>query len=635
MKIKWLHIILFLFVAFGEMTAQSKSRFNSLQPSPIEQKLAEARKLKSTNPTKAIEILEGVFGQAKRKKDPTVESEAYFLLGEIYEEIGQKELALQRYENAYRLIKNSGNKIILTTRLLALGQISYDLKSYEKAQTYFQKCVEYKMGDATEIRCQEGLADVAIAQKDFERGLGFNVQIEQTPQYQSDSLLQSKVMARNAEIYANQNQQSRANDAYLNSIQNLPQQQQISEEDYQTFKKAKSTVNSYNASPKEQIDLNISTLEKAPLQSIPVNSVLEERLAIADLYLNIDDLVSAEKYLAEAKEVVDEAVSAEKKAEVFKKSSELNFKKGAYEMAQADYQKYTLEKDKIIEAKEQELNQLIAILQGQSKIDLIEKDVAYEEKEADYLEDQLFTQRIIIGLLSLLLLAALAAFYFILKNVKARRQANQLLLLKSLRTQMNPHFIFNALNSVNNFISKNDERSANKFLTDFSKLMRLVLNHSQKDFIALEEELNLIELYLKLEHLRFRDKFDFDFKKETTLSAVDLQIPPMLIQPFIENAIWHGLRYKTEKGQLNVSVQKEGKTILVTIKDNGIGRQKSQTLKTINQKNYQSEGLKNVGKRLELINQIYGKNYQISIADANPTETEPGTIVHLKIPTDT
>jgi LytS/YehU family sensor histidine kinase len=328
-------------------------------------------------------------------------------------------------------------------------------------------------------------------------------------------------------------------------------------------------------------------------------------------------------------------VSAEKKAEVFKKSSELNFKKGAYEMAQADYQKYTLEKDKIIEAKEQELNQLIAILQGQSKIDLIEKDVAYEEKEADYLEDQLFTQRIIIGLLSLLLLAALAAFYFILKNVKARRQANQLLLLKSLRTQMNPHFIFNALNSVNNFISKNDERSANKFLTDFSKLMRLVLNHSQKDFIALEEELNLIELYLKLEHLRFRDKFDFDFKKETTLSAVDLQIPPMLIQPFIENAIWHGLRYKTEKGQLNVSVQKEGKTILVTIKDNGIGRQKSQALKTINQKNYQSEGLKNVGKRLELINQIYGKNYQISIADANPTETEPGTIVHLKIPTDT
>ncbi|MFT4971431.1 MAG: two-component system LytT family sensor kinase, partial [Saprospiraceae bacterium] len=462
-------------------------------------------------------------------------------------------------------------------------------------------------------------------------GYLLNQQIEQTPQFQSDSLVQSKVMARNAEIYANQNQQTKANDSYLNSIQNLPQQQ-ISEKDYETFKKAKNTVNSYNVSPNERISLNINTLEKAPLQAIPINSVLEERLAIADLYIDLDNLVQAGKYLAEAKEAIDEDVSLEKKAEIFKKSSELNFKKGAYEMAQADYQKYTLEKDKIITEKEEELNQLIAILQGQGKIDLIEKDVAYEEKEASYLETQLFTQRIIIGLLSLLLLAALVAFYLIFKNIKARRKANQLLLLKSLRTQMNPHFIFNALNSVNNFISKNDEKSANKFLTDFSKLMRLVLNHSQKDFIALEEELNLIELYLKLEHLRFRDKFDFNFEKDTALSTIDLQIPPMLIQPFIENAIWHGLRYKTEKGHLNVSIQKEDSTILVEIKDNGIGRQKSQALKTTNQKNYQSEGMRNVGKRLELINEIYGKNYQINVADADKIATDPGTIVQLKIP---
>lgn len=628
---KKINILLFLMLCFWQINAQSKSKSNSRQLSPIEQKLAKARNLQSSNPTKAIEILEGVFGQAKRKKNPELESEAYFLLGAIYEDIDQKALALQRYENAYQLVKNSKKKVLLTRRLLALGNISYELKSYQSAQIYFQKCVDYKTGNATEISCQEGLADVAISLNNFDESSAYNFQIQQTPQYQTDSLLQSKTMARNSVILSNQNQQSKAQDAYLNSIQNLPQQK-ISEKDYETFKQAKNTVNSFNASPNERIKLNIKTLEKAPLKAIPINSVLEEQLAIADLYLKLDSFQLAERYLDKAVAAIDEKASAKNKAEVFKKSSELNFKKGAYEKAQTDYQNYTFEKDKIIATKEEELNQLIAILQGQSKIDLIEKDVVLEEKEADFLKNQLFTQRIIIGLLSLLLLAALAAFYFILKNIKARRQANQLLLLKSLRTQMNPHFIFNALNSVNNFISKNDEKSANKFLTDFSKLMRLVLNHSQKEFIALDEELNLIELYLKLEHLRFRDKFDFDFQKVPTLSNLDLQIPPMLIQPFIENAIWHGLRYKKEKGHLNVSIQQEGETILVEIKDNGIGRQKSLALKTTNQKNYQSEGMKNVGKRLELINEIYGKNYQIDIRDAMPNQEETGTIVQLKIP---
>ena len=419
----------------------------------------------------------------------------------------------------------------------------------------------------------------------------------------------------------------------MNSIQNLPQQQ-ISARDYETIQRAENKLEIQNNTTKERIDLNISALEKAPLNALPINSVLDKQLQLADLYLKEGNVPAAEKYVAASYEAIGKGASAEKKAEIYKKSSEVNYKKGAYEKAQEDYQKYTVEKDKILAKKEEELGQLIAILKGQEKIDLLAKDVELEEKEADLLKNQLFTQRIIIGLLSLLLLAALGAFYFILKNVKARRQANQLLLLKSLRTQMNPHFIFNALNSVNNFISKNDEKSANKFLTDFSKLMRLVLQHSQKDFIALEEELNLIELYLKLEHLRFRDKFDFDFQKDAQLKTVDLAIPPMLIQPFIENAIWHGLRYKKEKGKLNVQVEKKAEVILITIQDDGIGREKSQELKTTNQQNYQSEGLKNVGKRLQLINELYGKNYEIDIADASPNQSEPGTVVRLKIPVE-
>ncbi len=119
---------------------------------------------------------------------------------------------------------------------------------------------------------------------------------------------------------------------------------------------------------------------------------------------------------------------------------------------------------------------------------------------------------------------------------------------------MNPHFIFNTLNSVNNFISKNDERSANRYISDFSKLMRKVLELAQEDLISLEQEIEMLSLYLKLEHLRFKDKFEYKINVEELMDTSDILIPPMLVQPFIENAIWHGLRYKESNGKLFVNV---------------------------------------------------------------------------------
>ena len=196
---------------------------------------------------------------------------------------------------------------------------------------------------------------------------------------------------------------------------------------------------------------------------------------------------------------------------------------------------------------------------------------------------------------------------------------------------MNPHFIFNALNSVNNFIAKNDEKAANKFLADFSRLMRKVLDHSQKDFISFDEEIELNELYLRLEHFRFRDKFDYSFKNDLAEKGLDLEVPPMLIQPFIENAVWHGLRYKEGKGQLDVRISAENGIHTVTIQDNGIGRSKSQALKTVNQKIYKSTGLENIERRVALINQLYQKNYAIEVTDLDPGAEETGTLVKIRI----
>jgi LytS/YehU family sensor histidine kinase len=183
---------------------------------------------------------------------------------------------------------------------------------------------------------------------------------------------------------------------------------------------------------------------------------------------------------------------------------------------------------------------------------------------------------------------------------------------------MNPHFIFNALNAVNSFIALNDERAANKYLSDFSKLMRNVLENSELDFIPLQKELDLLGLYLKLEHERFKDKFDYQLIIEPEVLKSPLEVPPMLLQPLIENAVWHGLRYKKEKGFLEVKVSThKDKGIQVCITDNGIGRQKSQNIKTTHQKKRESKGLGNIANRVALLNELHEYHIDLQVEDAH------------------
>ncbi|WNH08969.1 sensor histidine kinase [Thalassobellus suaedae] len=221
-----------------------------------------------------------------------------------------------------------------------------------------------------------------------------------------------------------------------------------------------------------------------------------------------------------------------------------------------------------------------------------------------------------------------------MKYIKQQRLANNLLALKSLRSQMNPHFIFNALNSVNSFIASNDERTANKYLTDFSLLMRAVLENSEEDFIPLEKEIELLQLYTKLEHFRFKDKFDYSIKVDEHININDFVIPPMLLQPYIENAVWHGLRYKKTKGFLEIRItQSNTDEIVITITDDGIGRQKSKALKTENQQKQNSKGMGNIKKRVAILNAMYKDKVDVFIDDYK-NEEDSGTKVAVTLKKD-
>jgi ligand-binding sensor domain-containing protein len=203
----------------------------------------------------------------------------------------------------------------------------------------------------------------------------------------------------------------------------------------------------------------------------------------------------------------------------------------------------------------------------------------------------------------------------------------------ALRSQMNPHFIFNSLNSIQNFVLKNDVDSANYYLSNFSILMRKVLEYSQYNFITLAEELEMIQLYLKMEKMRFSRKFEVEIKVSTDIDQHMVRIPPMLLQPYLENAILHGLQLIKHKGLLQVLVEDHEDFMSILIIDNGIGREKARSIRE--RTGHKSKGLANIEKRIQLYNKISEKHLAVNIIDLFDNNGEPaGTRVEIRVPYD-
>jgi tetratricopeptide (TPR) repeat protein len=217
------------------------------------------------------------------------------------------------------------------------------------------------------------------------------------------------------------------------------------------------------------------------------------------------------------------------------------------------------------------------------------------------------------------------------KQSELQRQAVELE-MQALRAQMNPHFIFNCLSSINRFILKNESKTASGYLTRFSRLIRMVLINSQKPLVSLEEELQMLRLYLDMERLRFKDSFDYSITFLNTIETDNIFIPPLLLQPFCENAIWHGLMHKEEQGRLGIELNVQDKVLICTITDNGIGRESAEEMKSKSAEKEKSMGLKITSERLALLNQEKGVNTFYEIEDLlNENGNASGTKVNLKI----
>jgi len=232
---------------------------------------------------------------------------------------------------------------------------------------------------------------------------------------------------------------------------------------------------------------------------------------------------------------------------------------------------------------------------------------------------------IVIVLISIIIIVV---FYF--RQLKIKQQRQEVEMSQTLlRTQMNPHFIFNAMSVIQSYIYENDPNKSSRFLVSFSKLIRLILENSPKEFISLDTEIDILDKYLKTQKMRFENRFDFKIKAPESLLFKKVLIPPMITQPFVENSIEHGQLNIIENGHIEIEFEQRDNMLFVKIQDNGIGRRESQ--KSSKKKDHKSMALNITKERVNILNKKYKSKATVMISDLTDDKYS-GTVVELYLP---
>ncbi|RKN83528.1 tetratricopeptide repeat protein [Ulvibacterium marinum] len=291
-----------------------------------------------------------------------------------------------------------------------------------------------------------------------------------------------------------------------------------------------------------------------------------------------------------------------------------------------------------------ELETKYEVSQKEKDIELLTKENELQEANAE--KEATLRKALTGGLISLAVIGLLL-FHTMrqrLKNQKVVAAKNeevskarlseelQTLEMKALRAQMNPHFLFNSLNSINTMILNDENENASRYLSKFSKLVRLLLENSEQPMVSLKDEMDMLETYIQLEALRFNNKLEYQINIDEHIDQESTMLPSMVMQPFVENAIWHGLLHKDNKGLLTISITEEDNKLHCSIIDNGVGREKSVTLKQEGGLKKKSMGIKITADRLKILThqKIQDVINIIDLKDEN--QNAVGTQVNLQIP---
>ena len=356
----------------------------------------------------------------------------------------------------------------------------------------------------------------------------------------------------------------------------------------------------------------------------------------ASVLANIAAFLANKKQYAKSISTANEALKIAKNinsiqwiSDVNKILSEIYEKAGNNTEGYKAFKRYILYRDSSFS---QQKKQEIAVTQVQFDYD--KKEAILQASHQDEIKHQQTIRNGIMGGSGVLLLGGLTSFFFYKRrrDAIARQKEAEFKAdvsdteMKALRAQMNPHFIFNSLNSISDYINKNNPQLADEYLNKFARLMRLILENSEQKEVPLADDLEALELYMQLEALRTGNKFTYSIQTDDAIDKENTLIPPLLLQPFVENSIWHGIHQKQGTGHINIHIKKENEKIICIVEDNGIGNNQPQ-LTQISKIKKKPLGMKITQARIDILNKINSVPSLVNIA-----QNATGTRVEISLP---
>ncbi|MEO6230111.1 MAG: tetratricopeptide repeat protein [Ferruginibacter sp.] len=368
-------------------------------------------------------------------------------------------------------------------------------------------------------------------------------------------------------------------------------------------------------------------LSAEPLFFTELNKPISKRYALANEYFD------SSLYLY--KQLNDIAGQAE----LWKQFSGLYETKGNFSKALSAYKNFATLKESLLND------------EGKKRVTQLEMNYSFKIKEdsilaendkksmmaASEIKRETTIKKSIVWGSAIVFVAALMSFIFYKKRRDSKQKQQEAEFkskvsdteMKALRSQMNPHFIFNSLNSIGDYIGKNDPLSADRYLTKFAKLMRLILENAEQKEVPLADDLKALELYMQLEALRMNHTFTYEINTDESIDLESTMVPPLILQPFVENSIWHGFANKKEDGKIIINVKRDGTDMIsCTVEDNGVGRKSSAFAKDVSKiKGEKSLGVKITQSRIDILNKIKNSKAAVEFFDLSQ-----GLRVEVKLP---
>ena len=548
-------------------------------------------------------------------KDSTEIANAYNNLGATLKKLNRNTEALINFQKAFNYYPTSSSKQNLAIILLNLGIAHQTEGDYVKANDYFSRALELNKNQGNQeetARTYNYIASNHLFLKDYNEAIVFAEAAER--------------MATSKKLFGLMEVSYRI----LWQAHELQKDNESALQSYRQYAAVKDTIMYRNKLKEQEL---VNQLREAEKLENRIQTLLSEN----------------ELQQAELNRVQLESKNKATEIELIQRHNELNEIRTKQVQLQQEKEidrLHLAEQTLIRQSREKELTSLkesVAIenREKQARMEALHQQNLIKQLEINQKEILLRNQRLVQYLLFLTLIAGAVLTFLLFNRYKLSQKAEKEKLLRRsseieqrfLRAQMNPHFIFNALNSIQYYITSHDNSSAARYLAKFSKLIRHILESSRHQFIPLQEEVKIINVYLELEQLRNSNKFDYTIALDESLEDDFITIPPMITQPYIENAILHGVTHLRERGKIEISYTKNGDHIECTITDNGIGRDASSNIRQRIKPGHTSIAMELTHDRLELMKHALKGEYKIQIRDLMDSSGKAsGTEVKLWIP---